>query len=492
MQSLKDLMSKIDIVDVIGSYIDLKRSGSNYMARCPFHPDDTPSLSVSPSKGIWKCFGCGVGGDAVKFVAMYEGISYREALIKLAEKYRIPIKLKTTKDEKIFLIMEEVANFYHQQLKGNERAKEYLKFRKVPSAMVERFMLGFSPSTEKLLEFLSTRGYLNEYEKTGNLYKYKDGSYRDIFLERLIIPIRDAKGRLVGFGGRTISDAQPKYINSPESSVFKKASVLFGLWQAKDYIREKQVAYLVEGYFDVIRMHSIGLKQTVAPLGTAFTQEHAGLLSRYAKRVILVFDGDEAGKKAVRTAASHLLSYGIEVFVCYLPEGEDPDSMGERDPKALENLINGAKNLFDLLIEEDNLKEYVYFAGFLQDGILKHELLTKLSRAKNIPIDSIYSMLPKKTQKKESSHGLSYYEKVFLIGLYRLKPKDVDLRLLNLSPEAMLLAEEILSGEEDLPDFLQNERIPNLEEAFRFALENLKIEKKSVSLRSLRKRFSEL
>jgi len=228
MPSLKDLLGKIDIVDIISSYIELKRVGNSYTARCPFHPDDTPSFYVSPSKGIFKCFGCGVGGDAIKFVSLYENIDYWEAVEKLAKRYGISIKLRRKeKDSKLLVALQKVAEFYHEQLKESKQAIDYLQSRGINSKSIGKFTLGFAGNTEKLIKLLSEEGLLEVYEKSGNITKIEEGVYRDLFKNRLVIPVRDIKGDVIAFGGRSLDGSQPKYINSPESEIFKKRSNLF-------------------------------------------------------------------------------------------------------------------------------------------------------------------------------------------------------------------------------------------------------------------------
>ena len=264
------MLRKLDIVDVISSYIDLQRSGNNYRARCPFHPDDTPSLFVSPSKGIWKCFGCGVGGDAIKFVALYENISYTEALLELAKKYKLPVKVQfKKKDDKVLSALSMVAEYYHRNLRENPQVLEYLKNRGIQERTIKKFQLGYSPSSEQLVSFLKGNQILEIYEKTGNITKIDEKHYKDLFAGRLIIPIRDIKGNVVGFGGRSLTQSNPKYLNSPETEIFKKKEILYGFYEGLAYTKERKRIIIVEGYFDVMSMHQEGFSETVAPMGTS-------------------------------------------------------------------------------------------------------------------------------------------------------------------------------------------------------------------------------
>ncbi len=484
MADSEQILRKVDIVDVISSYLELKKSGSNYSARCPFHQDDTPSLFVSPTKGIWKCFGCGVGGDAIKFVALYENISYSEALMKVAKKYNIPLKPKRQKkDEKLLKALELVAQLYMEKLRNTPFAIDYLKERAVSSRSVHKFMLGFSKSSEELVRFLKEKGLLDVYERTGNIIKIDNGIYRDLFLSRLTIPIKDEKGKVIAFGGRVLYDGQPKYINSPESEFFKKREVMFGFYEAKDYIRERGHAIVVEGYFDVISMHDEGFKNTVAPLGTSLTREHAQLLKRYTKEVLLLFDGDDAGRKAVWQSLPHLLSEGIKVKVAYLPEGKDPDTMLKSDKEHLKKLLSQPKDIFDLLLEnvregdKKNLEDTLRFVGFIKDSIEKHDILTRISNLTNIPISVLYEGISKVShEEKDQDLQLTYLERVFLLGLMKLGAEEVNLKEILLSPQAMEIVEYILSGDYHLvPESVKNTKVYNLESAFKECSEMLKI-----------------
>ena len=284
---IEDLRREIDIVDVISEYLNLEKIGSNYRTNCPFHPDKTPSFYVSSDKQIFKCFGCGVGGDAIKFVSLYENISYFEAALELAKKYGKKFDLgKISKDERVFLALDKASDFYRESLLKNEKVTKYLKDRGIDGKTVKRFGLGFSPSSEELVKLLQKDGFLEDYLKTKNLIKLGEKAYKDLFSRRIVIPIKDPGGRVIGFGGRKLKeDNTPKYINSPESEIFKKGKNLFALYESKDYIREDGYAILVEGYFDALKLFSEGTRNVVAPLGTALTYEQAELLSKYTKKV---------------------------------------------------------------------------------------------------------------------------------------------------------------------------------------------------------------
>lgn len=495
---LRELLKRLDIVDVISSYIDLQRTGNNYRARCPFHPDDTPSLYVSPSKGIWKCFGCGVGGDAVKFVALYENISYTEALLELAKKYKLPVKVKLKKkDDNVLIALRMVAEYYHNNLKESLQALEYLKNRGIQERTIKKFQLGYSPSSEQLVSFLREKQILEIYEKTGNITKIDEKHYKDLLAGRLIIPIRDIKGNVVGFGGRSLKENSPKYINSPETEFFKKRETLYGFYEGLSYIREKRRVIIVEGYFDVMSMHQEGFPETVAPMGTSLGPDHAKIISAYAEEVILMFDGDEAGRKAIKQTAPHLLREGLKVKVFLLPEGEDPDTFVKKQKKELQNALKEAKDIFSwLLAKKDSkaIEDYLYFCGFVKDKLHQIDLLTTLSKKTNIPVSVLADKLPKHQEKpkEQAKEKLSFHERVFLFGLYNGLGNKEDLYKLNLSPYAMELAEAILREDYHLvPEEIKNQSLYNLERAFEESLKHLmikgKVEEKT-SLQEIRQR----
>ncbi len=495
---LKEILKKLDIVDVISSYIDLQRSGNNYRARCPFHPDDTPSLFVSPSKGIWKCFGCGVGGDAIKFVALYENISYTEALLELAKKYKLPVKVQfKKKDDKVLSALSMVAEYYHRNLRENPQVLEYLKNRGIQERTIKKFQLGYSPSSEQLVSFLKGNQILEIYEKTGNITKIDEKHYKDLFAGRLIIPIRDIKGNVVGFGGRSLTESNPKYLNSPETEIFKKKEILYGFYEGLAYTKERKRIIIVEGYFDVMSMHQEGFSETVAPMGTSLGSDHARIISAYAKEVILMFDGDEAGRRAIRQTIPYLLREGLNVKVFLLPEGEDPDTFVKKQKKELQNALKEARDIFSWLLAKKDSKaveDYLYFCGFVKDKLYQIDLLTTLSKKTNIPVSVLADKLPKHQEKpkEQAKEKLSFHERVFLFGLYNGLGNKEDLYKLNLSPYAMELAEAILREDYHLvPEEIKNQSLYNLERAFEESLKHLmikgKVEEKT-SLQEIRQR----
>ncbi len=478
-----DLLRELDIVDVISSYIDLKRSGNNYKANCPFHPDDTPSFFVSPQKGIWKCFGCGVGGDFIKFVALYENIPYTEAAKEIAKRYGIKLKIKESPAEnsKIYEAMELVASFYFKNILRKEEALSYIKSRGIDSHTLKKFLIGYADNSKELVDNLKEEGLLEYYEKTGNLIK-SDEFYRDLFKGRIVIPVRDERGRIVAFGGRSLGEEKPKYINSPESEIFKKSKVLFGFYESLNYIKELGRVIITEGYFDVISLFQYNIRYAVAPLGTSLTEYHAKLISRYAEEVILLFDGDEAGRKAVKRAVPNLLKEDLRVKVFYLPDGEDADTyIRKTDMHEFKKRIESLPDIFEELIEsikngeKEALKEFINYVGYLKDSIKAYDMIVTVSKITGMSVTSLSERINSvKMNEEKEKIRLSMAECIFLKGLLELKQNDIDIYSLKLSPEAIMIAESILRKDyEEIPRYIINMKVSNLKESFEHALREL-------------------
>jgi len=482
---IDELRRELDIVEVISEYLNLEKVGSNYRTNCPFHPDDTPSFYVSPSRQIFKCFGCGVGGDVIKFVSLYEDISYFEAALELAKRYGKKLNLeKISKEEKIYVALDRASDFYRESLFKNKKASEYVRERGIDPKVVKKFGLGYAPSSEALVKTLKESGLLEPYLETRNLTNPAKGVYRDIFLRRVIIPIRDPRGRVIGFGGRRIiEDKSPKYINSPESRVFKKGNNLFGIYEAKDYIKEEGYAVLVEGYFDLLRLFSEGIRNVVAPLGTALTQSQANLLSKFTKKVFLLYDGDKAGRKAMRSAIPLLLKAGLEVHPVYLPEGYDPDEfVKEFGAKDLKKLIENSGELFKTLIEtagenlEEKTKEFRYYLGFVKDGVERFALASEFHTRYRVPLEILLTKVANNSQ--EVGIKLSLKEKILLKGLLKFRPK-VNIEELNLKSEVKELAYKALNGDEhELPKEVLEYEVDSLEKLFEKFLKDFKNSRK--------------
>ena len=354
-QSIENLKTRLDIVDVVGSYLELKKNGANWKCVCPFHDDSNPSLVVSPSKQIYHCFSCGAGGDSIKFVMEYEKLSYPETIEKLASMYNFSLSYtsndgKTHEDRKL---LENINIFFKKTLDNRPTATEYIKNRGIGEASVEKFELGYAPSSQENLNFLSSHGYtISEAIETGIAGVGENGRNYARFIERITFPIRSASGKIVGFGGRTISGHQAKYVNSPQTKLFNKSYLLYGYNFAKDNIYKEKAIIVTEGYLDVIMLHQAGFTNAVATLGTALTKEHIPLISRGNPKVILAYDGDSAGVAAALKASLMLSSVGINGGVVLFGENMDPADMvqnGQSDK--LNRLFHNPQPFIEFAIE---------------------------------------------------------------------------------------------------------------------------------------------
>ena len=348
-ETVDQIMQTADIVEVVNEYVQLKRKGTTYTACCPFHNEKTPSFYVTPARGIFKCFGCGKAGDAVRFVMEIDGISYPEALRHLAKKYGIPIQEEEkTPEEQLaqnerdsqFIVSDWAKTQYHKLLLDSEEGMSvgyaYLKERGLNLTTIQHFELGYSlDQWDYLLKAAETAGYQLKYlEKSGLVVSKTDDAGRDTgrrydrFRGRVMFPIHNVSGRVVGFGARTLKrdDKMAKYLNSPESDIYHKSAVLYGLFQARQAIRNEELCYLVEGYLDVLSLHQGGVKNVVASSGTSLTEGQIRLIKRYSDNVTVLYDGDAAGIRASLRGIDLLLEGGLNVRVVLFPDKEDPDS----------------------------------------------------------------------------------------------------------------------------------------------------------------------
>ena len=344
-ETVDRIYAAANIVDIVGDYVTLKRKGVNYVACCPFHNEKTPSFVVSPSKGLYKCFGCGKGGNAVTFVMEQEAVSYPEALKMVAKRYGIEVREEALSDEELrrnddresmFALngwaAEYFANFLHRDSEGINVGLSYFRQKRgLTEATIKKFGLGFCPSKgDRMSQDALTAGYKQEFLlSTGlSLVSDRNGGLYDRFRDRVIFPVHNISGRIVAFGGRTLrTDKQvAKYQNSPESEIYSKKRELYGLYFAKRAIQQQDFAILVEGYLDVISMHQAGIENVVASSGTSLTTEQIRLLGRFTKNITVIYDGDSAGIHASLRGIDMILKEGMNVRVVLLPEPEDPDS----------------------------------------------------------------------------------------------------------------------------------------------------------------------
>jgi len=341
--SIENLKQRLDIVDIVGSYLELKKNGANYKCVCPFHNDTTPSLVVSPSKQIYHCFACGAGGDSIKFVMEYEKLTYPETIEKLANMVNFSLTYTTNEgvkkeDRKL---METLNLFYVKQLDKTPFAKEYLAKRGISEASIEKFEIGYAPASFATLDFLSSRGYaMSESIEYGVAGIGESNQPYARFIERVTFPIYTPSNRLVGFGGRTLSNHPAKYVNSPQTKHFNKSQLLYGYHLAKESIHKRKKIIITEGYLDVIMLHQAGFTHAVATLGTALTNEHIPLITRGDPEVIVAYDGDDAGINAALKASLLLSGHGIKGGVVLFGNGMDPADMVQN------NLIDALNHLF--------------------------------------------------------------------------------------------------------------------------------------------------
>ncbi|OAG27296.1 DNA primase [Thermodesulfatator autotrophicus] len=361
--SLKEAVRRIketaNIVDIIGEHVALKKVGRNYLGLCPFHADRKPSFTVNEERQIFHCFGCGAGGDVIAFYMKFHNLDFVEAVKELASRFNIPISWDTKEDsfrEKLFEVNQKAKRFFEHLLwssKEGEKARGYLKERGISSKVAKAFGLGFAPASyDSLASHLKLVGVpLELAEQAGLLIRRTDGSFYDRFRERLIFPIYDHSGRVVGFGGRVLGQGEPKYLNSPETPVYHKGSILYGFYQTRSFIREAKQGFIVEGYFDLISLFEAGVTEVLATLGTALTPHHARQLRSLASEWYLVFDADEAGVKAALRAAPIFLNEGLFPKVISLPAGEDPDTFVRKfGAEGFRKLVEEAQDIFDFMI----------------------------------------------------------------------------------------------------------------------------------------------
>ncbi|MDD4328582.1 MAG: DNA primase [Aliarcobacter sp.] len=327
-ESIENLKNHLDVVDVVSQFLELKKSGANFKACCPFHGETTPSFVVSPSKQIYHCFGCGAGGDSIKFVMEYEKLSYPETIEKLASMYNFNLDYENTDEKKQDTkILEEVNKYYQKLFVYNENVKEYISKRGISEFSIEKFEIGYAPISIDTINFLKSNHYnLTDAIDLGVIDNGTNGLYSR-FIERITFPIYSITGKLVGFGGRTITGHNAKYVNSPQTKLFNKSRLLYGYHLAKEQIYKKNQIIVCEGYLDVIMLHQAGFNTAVATLGTALTTEHLPLLRRGEPKVILAYDGDKAGLAAAFKASVMLSQSEFEGGVIIFENGMDPADM---------------------------------------------------------------------------------------------------------------------------------------------------------------------
>jgi DNA primase len=411
-QTIEKIVDAANIVDVIGDFVTLRRRGVNFIARCPFHDEKTPSFTVSPAKGLFKCFGCGKAGNVVSFVMEHERLTYPEAIKYLGKKYGIEIQEKEQTTEEIvrnndresMLIVSSFANtFFSDTLNNTDEGRaiglSYFKERGFTKKIISQFQLGYSPAKRTALSEAAIKaGYKEEFlVKTGLSIKRDDGALFDRFSGRVMFPIHSLSGRVIAFGGRILQTDKKtaKYLNSPDSDIYLKRNVLYGIYFSKQAISKLDKCYLVEGYTDVISMFSSGIENVVASSGTSLTEEQIKLISRFTENVTVLFDGDAAGIKASIRGIDMLLKHGLKIKIVLLPDGEDPDSYARKhNAEELRRFLDSAEQDF-LSFKVNLLSEGV------NDPIKKaeviHEIVNSISVIPDLITRNVYIQKCSKT-----------------------------------------------------------------------------------------------
>ncbi len=414
------LLERIDIVDFINLQIPLrKKSGSNYFARCPFHQEKSASFSVSQTKQFYYCFGCGAHGNAIDFLMQNDHMSFPEAIEALARQAGMEVPRSATsvkKDDSIPALqelMKETAVFYYEQMRKSPRAIEYLKQRGITGQIAQLFQLGYAPTgwSHVLDHFGKTDADKKKMLDTGLIIQKKEGGYYDRFRDRIMFPIHDYRGRVIGFGGRILDQGEPKYLNSPETPLFQKGHELYGLHQALKANRQLERVMIVEGYMDVIALFQLGITYAVATLGTATSAHHLQRLFRYTSEIVFCFDGDEAGRTAAWRALQVIFPVmhdSLQVRCLFLPDGEDPDSLVRKEGKeAFEKRMLSSSSLSDFFFQAigkqadmNTMEGRARFAALalnhikqLPAGLFQGMMITELSKRARVNIDELKAQI---------------------------------------------------------------------------------------------------
>ena len=423
-EDIDKLLDNLRIEEVVGEFIELKKVGSSYKGLCPFHADTNPSFSVTPEKKICKCFVCGSGGNSINFYSKIKNISYTEAIRELAKKYRINIKEYNNTNpnenyEKFYNIMEETHNFFMDKMfsQDSRGALEYLSNRGLDTDLIKEHQLGYaSPKWSELYELLNNKGYSDEdLLALGLVKKSEEGRIYDAFRNRIIFPIFSPSGRIIAFGGRSLEkdDSIPKYINSPDTPIFKKGKNIYGIERAIN-IKNKNYSILMEGYMDVLSANIFGFDTSIAPLGTALTEEQAQLIKRYSSNILLSFDMDKAGISATERASFILKAQGFNIRVLQFEESKDPDEFLKKNGREaflkvvensleifdfLYNLYSSEYDLNNIIAKQNFIERFKEFFINIENDLEKEMYLKKLSEKTDISIDVLRKTLVEQNKK---------------------------------------------------------------------------------------------
>ena len=461
---IDELIARNPIEDVVGQYVTLKRSGANMFGLCPFHGEKTASFSVSPDKGIYYCFGCHKGGGAINFMMEVEGLTYPDAVRALAKRAGMEVpedeqyQSRYRQQERLWALNKEAARFFHSQLYApvGEKGLQYVQKRGLSKGILTQFGVGYAPdSWNALVDAMRKKGYTDQELKDADLVGEKNGRIYDRFRNRVMFPIIDVRGNVIGFGGRVLDDGTPKYLNTSETIIFNKRKNLFGLNLAK---KSKQgYLILVEGNIDVVTLHQYGFDCAVASLGTSLTEEHAALLSRYTEEVVLTYDGDEAGQRAAKRAIPMLEKVGIRVKVLKMRDAKDPDEFLHKfGPDAFRLLLEESSNRVDYqlaaiagkydLKDDDQKVRYVQEASELictLDSSVKREIYGARVAEKAGITSEAMKLEVNKAFKRRINREKKQQEKIDLAPAQALQPKLRSVRYQNMRSA---MAEEAILG----------------------------------------------
>ena len=461
--TIEQIRNASDIVEIIGSFVPLKRAGTNFLGLCPFHKEKTPSFNVNPSKQIFHCFGCHKGGDVFTFIREFENLNFLESVQRLAERAQIPIDFEMTPGQreegslkqKLRTLHEQVAKHWEMILANDANAqiaRDYLARRGVSEEAVKRFRMGYAHDRwDNILNWAKSKKHDPNLLEKGGLVIAGDKGHYDRFRGRLIFPICDEQGRVVGFSGRVLSPEQKggKYINSPETPIFSKSRIIYGLDKAKRPILDAKSTVVCEGQLDTIACHLAGIENSVAPQGTALTADHARILKRYAEEVILCFDSDTAGQQAALRSLDDLLASGLAIRVAVIPKPHDPDSfIRENGVEAFRHVIDEAPGFFDFLIsylcqihDADSDRGRVNIVQAMREAVQKTDnpvlidtYAQKLSHRLNVAADAVRSEFAKRKQNFQRISSLQEDKQVPVSEeMPMAKPNSVEFWLLKLA-----------------------------------------------------------
>ena len=453
-----EIRKSINIVDVISEYVPLTQKGRNYFGLCPFHDDHSPSMSVSPEKQIYTCFVCGAAGNVYSFLMDYEKIGFLDAVKAIAAKTNTIIDIETSnkninnKDKELYGIYTLASKLYQNNLKINKgkNAYNYLKNRGISEEIIKEFEIGLSLRDNKIYKVLNDNKYSDKTILNSGLCNFNDDRFYDLFYDRIMFPLWNIDGQVVGFSGRIYNNEDTsKYVNSKESPIFKKGQLLYNYHKVKDYVRKAGFVIVVEGFMDVIALYKVGIKNVIATMGTAITSNQALLIKKLSPNVILMFDGDKAGNKATISCSDELLKIGIISKIVRLEDNLDPDEyLNKYGLSKLEERIENSLSLLDykmLIFKEDKnmrnsddvskyIKEVINELSLVKDNIIKEITITKLSKETNVKEETLLDMLKEKDnikqilykpQKKEIIITNRYQKAYENLLFYMLRYKEV-------------------------------------------------------------------